>query len=252
MAEKPILTKEEIKSLIDGIWTGKYSSEKLPYWLFSKLADGFENAASTGWGNVLGDGELKDLQLEESMRNNVYYFAANKTATELETMNALMLASKSKYNFAKEAIKANQLYNYHWYNTEYNVTQRIARAGREWRRIEEFKNDYPLLKFLAVQDGNTRDEHAALHGIIKPVDDPFWKSYFPPLDWNCRCRTQRIEAGAETSLDGYDLPEIEPQFKQRVTDSKKIWHESHPYFDKKPKPVEDAIKGLVKEKTKNQ
>jgi uncharacterized protein with gpF-like domain len=107
-----------------------------------------------------------------------------------------------------------------------------------------------MLRFLATQDGNTRDEHAALHGIIKPVDDPFWESYFPPLDWNCRCRTERLEEGTDTDLKGVDLPPVEDQFKERVTDSKKIWHEDHPYFKDVTKTQKKTFERFLNRKYK--
>lgn len=245
----PLLNKDETKALLDGIWNNKYDQTKLPYWLFSKIADGLEEATEQGWGNKLGSGSaLKDLQLEESLRKNVYYFAAHKTEKELAAFHELYKASANKYNFVKEAVKLNEMWNYHWYNTEYNVTTRLARAGRDWRRIEETKEYYPMLRFLAVQDANTRAEHAALHNIVRSVDDPFWEKYFPPLSWNCRCRVERMQTGTPTYLIGKQIPEVKEQFQARVTDSKKIWNENHPYFQKTPKAAQKVIEQMVAQK----
>jgi hypothetical protein len=46
-------------------------------------------------------------------------------------------------------------------------------------------------------DGRTRDAHRALNGKILRHDDPFWRSYYPPNGWGCRCRVvalSRVEA----------------------------------------------------------
>ena len=244
-----LLNKEETKALLDGIWNNQYDQTKLPYWLFSKIADGLEEATEQGWGNKLGSGSaLKDLELEESLRKNVYFFAAHKTEKELAAFHELYKASSNKYSFVKEALKMNETWNFHWYNTEYNVTTRLARAGRDWRRIEETKDYYPLLRFLAVQDSNTRAEHAALHNIVRPVDDPFWKTYFPPLSWNCRCRVERMQTGTSTELKGKEMPPVKEQFQARVTDSKKIWNENHPYFQDTPKTAQKVIEQMVAQK----
>lgn len=243
-----LLTKEELKALINGVWTGRYDQTKLPAWLFAKLANGYEGAAVKGWGNDLGRGAIKDLNLEKSLQENIYYFAAHKTAQELKVLHGLYQAAPNKYHFAKEAIKMNQNWNWHWYNTEYNVTTRMARAGREWQRIDASKGYYPKLMFVAVQDANTRAEHAALNGTIRPVDDPFWKMYFPPLSWNCRCRTERLQTGANTNLSQVNKPPVIEQFQQKVTDSKKIWADNHPYFHGLEAPVLKAVKQLVVQK----
>lgn len=226
-----LLSKNQKKALVEALWTGVYDKTLLPYWLFDLLATNFEKAAVGGWGNALGKGLVEDLELERLMQENIYYFAARKTAHELNDMHNVLLISKGKEDFVKRALEINNKYNKNWYETEYRVTQRIAKAGREWRSIEETAEAFPLLRFIAVMDTNTRDAHAALNGVVRPIGDGFWKTYFPPLDWNCRCTTERVEGGEKkTPIKDIAKPPVIDQFRERVTDSKKIWHESHPYF----------------------
>ncbi len=33
-----------------------------------------------------------------------------------------------------------------------------------------------------------REEHLALVGTIRPIEDPWWDTHTPPLAWNCKCR----------------------------------------------------------------
>lgn len=35
-------------------------------------------------------------------------------------------------------------------------------------------------------------EHAALHGVTLPIDDPFWEQFTPPNGWNCRCSVVQV------------------------------------------------------------
>ncbi|MDY0212562.1 MAG: phage minor head protein [Desulfuromonadaceae bacterium] len=45
---------------------------------------------------------------------------------------------------------------------------------------------------------NPRPEHVALHGTVRPIDDPFWQTHYPPNGWGCQCRAVRAEAEEET------------------------------------------------------
>ena len=56
-----------------------------------------------------------------------------------------------------------------------------------WVRQQRNKRIAPYLQFSAVNDSRTRPSHAALHGVIKHIDDPFWETHYPPLGFNCRC-----------------------------------------------------------------
>ncbi len=71
-------------------------------------------------------------------------------------------------------------------------------AGR-WQQMQLTKTARPYLMYLTMEDDLVRPEHAALDRIVKPMDDPFWDSYYPPWDWNCRCLV--------VSMDEQDLAE---------------------------------------------
>lgn len=47
-------------------------------------------------------------------------------------------------------------------------------------------------EYVAINDDRVRDSHAALDGVRKPKDDPFWNIYWPPNGWNCRCDVLEI------------------------------------------------------------
>lgn len=49
-------------------------------------------------------------------------------------------------------------------------------------------------EFVAVMDNRTRPEHAAMNGFVAAKDDPVWNTWWPPLDYNCRCTTVMVTA----------------------------------------------------------
>jgi SPP1 gp7 family putative phage head morphogenesis protein len=76
----------------------------------------------------------------------------------------------------------------------YNTNLRMARAAGRWDQIERQAQARPFLRYSAVMDSKTRPEHAAWHGLVLPVDDPFWKTHYPPNGWNCRCTVTQWSA----------------------------------------------------------
>ncbi len=234
-----LLTPEQITTLILGVWNQRYTDKKLPLWLLNTTATAFEKAATDGWGGELGTTVKSEVELELLLKKNVFYFAAHKNAQELKALQELYNKFRKRDEFVVQAAKLDKTWNVNWFATEQTTTTRLAKSGREWLRTEEVAKDFPLLKFIAVNDLNTRPEHAMLNGIVRPVNDSFWLKYTPPLSWNCRCRYERLEEGTVSNLEKVKMPKVEKQFQERVTESKKIWNENHPYF-----------KGLSKEATK--
>ncbi len=73
---------------------------------------------------------------------------------------------------------------------------RTAHAAARWQAQQENGKRRPYLLYDAIDDAVTRPSHRALDGLVFRVDDPFWRSHYPPNGWNCRCRVRALtEAG---------------------------------------------------------
>lgn len=82
----------------------------------------------------------------------------------------------------------------------YDTNLRTARAAGRWAQIERTQASRPYLRYVAVLDSRTRPEHRAWHGTVLPVDDPWWRTHYPPNGWNCRCTVQTL---SRRDLDRY-------------------------------------------------
>lgn len=56
------------------------------------------------------------------------------------------------------------------------------------------RDDFPFLQYHAIHDSRTRPSHLALDGVVRPIGDPFWKKYYPPWAYNCRCDAESLTA----------------------------------------------------------
>lgn len=83
---------------------------------------------------------------------------------------------------------------FHW-KTEYETARVAATAAGAWDEFVADKDILPYLKYMTMQDDLVREEHAALDGVVAPVDDPFWAENYPPNGWNCRCFVEQLTEG---------------------------------------------------------
>ena len=87
--------------------------------------------------------------------------------------------------------------------TIYRVNMQTSyMTGRYATQMDNVDNR-PYWEYVAVMDSSTRPEHAMLNGLVYRYDDPFWKSFYPPNGWNCRCR---VNALSEYKLKKKKLP----------------------------------------------
>ncbi|PZA12458.1 hypothetical protein DNX69_10815 [Rhodopseudomonas palustris] len=70
---------------------------------------------------------------------------------------------------------------------------RSARAAGQWNRIQRTKASRPYLLYVRSTAERKRPEHLAVAGTIKPVDDAFWSTWFPPNGWGCQCKVQQLD-----------------------------------------------------------
>lgn len=74
--------------------------------------------------------------------------------------------------------------------TTYNTATTAGRF-REAARVQG--SGIPVgFKFQTAGDSNVRPGHAALDGLVARADDPLWRSWSPPLGYQCRCIAQPV------------------------------------------------------------
>ena len=94
--------------------------------------------------------------------------------------------------------------------TIYNTNLRTARAAGQWQRIERTKEGLPYLLYQLGPSRVHRVAHLKFNGLILRVDDPFWRTHFPPNGWGCKCWVRQLDrAEAESKGGESKSPKIE-------------------------------------------
>lgn len=72
-------------------------------------------------------------------------------------------------------------------NNIYRTNVQSAYGRGNWQQQERMQSIRPYLMYDAINDTRVRPSHVELDGVIKPVDDPFWSTHYPPNGYQCRC-----------------------------------------------------------------
>ena len=152
--------------------------------------------------------------LIQKFKKNLWQFSSAKTLAELEYINSLILDKngriKPEHQFMQDVKKANILFNRNYLQAEYQTAKRGAQMAHLWNKFLEQKEYYPNLVYRTVGDSRVRPEHATLNGVVKPIDDPFWKTYYPPNGWRCRCTV--MNTAEKVSEGTFEYKTVKPEF----------------------------------------
>ncbi len=168
----------------------------------------------SGFGGTFGTiaYNTPDYDKMAHIEANVYQFSGAKNYQMLRELTRAVRDGeniRTYRDFRQKAINILDEYDQRHLRTEYNAAVAGAQMASKWVDYEkaavlatEQGIDEPLLQYRTQEDARVRDSHAALNRITRPVSDDFWKTYYPPNGWNCRCTTVRTTTGhASTDTD---------------------------------------------------
>ena len=174
------------------------------------------------------------------MQRNLYKFSGAKNYVLLQQINEILRSDKGKnwQTFLQEVQKLNPKYNKNYLQAEWQTAKQAGYHAANWQDYVKRKDLYPNLKYCTQKDERVREEHRPLEGFIAPIESDFWKDFYPPNGWRCRCYVVQTAEPASTGdmpqLSDKDFPK---EFRGNVAISGQVFKEDsthqgtpHPYF----------------------
>lgn len=218
---------------------GGYKAEDIVQQPYQNLI----NETTKVFKTVVQDNVISPV-LRSALESDAFLFGGLKTHAQLFEANSLLINEKgyikSQAELEHELNKLNVTYNNNYLEAERQFAVSSAISADKWSKVSDRYN----LQYRTVNDDKVRDEHRVLHDIVLPVDDDFWKQYYPPNGWRCRCvavqvrkskypvsdSAKAIEAGdkatSQIGKDGRNRLEI---FRFNPGTSLKLMPPEHPY-----------------------
>lgn len=141
----------------------------------------------------------------DNIRTDVIETIRDTIAENLQTGTSLTGFT----NRLDERLSASYLGDGHLETVYRTNVQGAFRDGRETLLNNPIVDElFPYQQYVHISDSRVRDEHAQLSKLglngtgIYRRDDPFWSTWTPPIDFNCRCTALplTIRAAAEAGV----------------------------------------------------
>lgn len=82
-----------------------------------------------------------------------------------------------------------------WYwTTVYKTNLDTSYQAGRWQQMTdpEVVAARPYLRYVSALLPKSRPSHREKHGVVLPVDDPFWNKWMPPNGFNCYCTVTSV------------------------------------------------------------
>jgi SPP1 gp7 family putative phage head morphogenesis protein len=177
-----------------------------------------------------------DAEMLTRLVRDVWLFSGAKNCQEMRDLTLLLKDDKGRLrefaDFKEAAEGVIDRYNETWLKTEYNFAVASSQNAARWVEFEKEASIIPNLKYQTVGDDHVRLAHQALDGIIRPVDDVFWVTHYPPNGWGCRCEVVQSLEGYGRVTPDKDIPvvNIPAMFKTNLAETGLLFPKNHPYY----------------------
>jgi len=246
--DNPSVNKKLIEKLLNDIYNSKEPNKK---GLFKSVFREFSRAVKKGLGTNFETVKFNspDHFILRELTKNVGVFSAFKNHHHVVATVGLLKDKEGNIrpfsSFKEEALKLSDKYNKQWLKTEYDHAISAARSSKKWNDAQRTKHLYPNLMYISVNDDRTRQLHKNWHGLVLPIDHPFWNTHTPPNDHGCRCTFRRSDKPVDTKGVAVEqMPNLPTQFNTNYGKQSKIFDDSHPYFDISKTERIKVIKGF--------
>lgn len=239
-ANNPDDLAADLAAMVERIWKAKGMPASIDKKITSAFAKELWSGTTKGYGkDLIGIAyDSPDYEMLKKLQNSVYQFSAAKNYQQLKSLTQALIGDDGKLRtysqFKNAAFQINDTHVNQWLKTEYDTAIASGQMASKWVDIKN-NSSTTMLQFDAVMDGHTSQICSSLNGVIRPVDDPFWKQYYPPNHFGCRSTVRQRSGGKATPEANIVYPEkVPPMFKVNLALEGLVFPDGHPYFNHVP------------------
>ncbi len=229
--------------LVKNIYKGVVETGMIDKATLLDVAKKLIGALFEGYGTELSDidYDTPDFRMLSHLTRNVYQFAAAKNYQQIKSLTEAVSDGDKVRSFSEYRQEAKKIltdFNSTWLETEYNATIAGGQMASKWVVFQEGAQDMPSLQYRTAGDARVRDGHRLLDGVVKEISDSFWKTYYPPNGWNCRCTVIQLPHKATPTPDkNITKPDIPKLFQTNLAENNLVFPPGSAYYKNCPPEI---------------
>lgn len=159
-------------------------------------------------GHILTRAEFDQLEAAEKTR--AFTAARVVVADQLQALYGSLLGIISSGGTLSDFQEVAQpLLTEPWHlNLVFQQNVASAYGAGHLEQARQARDMRPYGRYIA--GANPRPSHEALHGLVYPLDHPFWEAHWPPWDYNCNCLVETLSP-AEVEAEGLSISYTMPR-----------------------------------------
>lgn len=225
--EDPILER-----LMEGLHNGQVTDDWIDPELTQWIAD--EMTARVLGERGMGDVAEPEPIIPQKLPVLVHVFRGFHTHRQLKRASMdLLIADGTDFErwapFKRKILKWAPDYDLVQLQEEYDLARATVRSMENWKEAQTLKDVAPNIRFSSAGDDLVIAQDLALDGLIRPVDDAFWDTWWPPNGWGWGCRSTVIPERDEVNGDLASIEPTEPMFANNVGKYGVKFPDEHPY-----------------------
>jgi SPP1 gp7 family putative phage head morphogenesis protein len=243
--------QSELSRIAKSVYAGDIADGDIDSRLLSMVGNLLEKQVTDGFGTSFAniDFTTPDAAMRSRLVQDVWQFASARNYQEMRDMALALVDAdgnvRSFANFRDQASAINSTYNVTWLKTEHSFALNSATTAARWGEYLRNADAMPYLQYDTVGDSNVRPEHALLDGIIRKIGDDFWKTYYPPNGWRCRCDARQLASSYAQETQTIPQATVAPMFKQNLAEQGLAFPKGHVFYEGIPAgKLRDAINSL--------
>lgn len=141
-----------------------------------------------------------DLKTRQMATTVSFLSSLEQIETIIKAVNKSIADGGTFKDFQKLIEESEIILPKHYLDNVFRTNIQSAYGHGRWQQQQRNKAKRPYLMYSAINDSRVRPSHLALNRIVRPIDDPFWLTHYPPLGFRCFLPDTKIDGASHGAI----------------------------------------------------
>lgn len=141
-----------------------------------------------------------DLKTRQMATTVSFLSSLEQIETVIKAVNKSIADGGTFKDFQKLIEESEIILPKHYLDNVFRTNIQSAYGHGRWQQQQRNKAKRPYLMYSAINDSRVRPSHLALNRIVRPIDDPFWLTHYPPLGFRCFLPDTKIDGASHGAI----------------------------------------------------